>query len=546
MLTGTFTCAGLPGSPFMVQRGAFHLFTADQEATGTRNLSYDFDMTSVDGTQYHFHGFKVVDSSCALSPWSFWKAASTLYVTISLADDHTQVLGRGIMNIGVGDFLSEIFTLKPSGKNFWARLHSTASFMGYFARQSASLFLAPLTPQQYPINSYTGYINNTAPDDTIKIVASDGVQTLLHVFEPRNRNIETKNLFMIPGASVDQQIYSLPTIQVNAINYFTRAGYRVFVTVHRICQLMVAQDNWTTFDARLDIKACLEWIRKEQGEEPIYTISHCMGAVAFSSGLLDGTIPAKWILGITSSQVFCHPIWSTANMAKVLVGPVPINKLWGWFAGGWFSCSSGQNDSYFQRLLNQALRFLPDSREEICNNNSCHRTSLIFGRCWNHRNLNEATHRQINRFFGGVNMTLLRLLMQAGYRGCVTSNAPLFNDLTKDHHLRRLRGIPIMLFSGSDNQVLTPESTDKTYTILRDMFGTKGYERHVVQGYGHLDCWMGRKAYVDVFPMVRMEVDAVVRGDEYRYSEPNWKETWMGWKDLPQSGGRQGKRRSVY
>ncbi|KAH6699057.1 hypothetical protein BKA61DRAFT_496631 [Leptodontidium sp. MPI-SDFR-AT-0119] len=536
MLTGTFTCAGLPGSPFMVQRGSFHLFNVDQEAPGTRNLTYDFDMTSTDGRDFHFHGQKIVDSSVALGPWRFWKATSTLYVTISESCGRKQVLGRGMMHIKPLDFLSEVFTLKSSGKSFFAKLHSTASFMGFFARQSMGLFLAPFTWQQYPSVTYTGYINDTSPDQTIQIVASDGVRSLLHVWEPRNPKIKPINLFMIPGASVDQQIFSLPTIEVNAVNYFTRAGYRVFVTVHRICQLMVAENNWTTYDSRLDIRACFEWIRKEHGHAPIYTISHCMGAVAYSSGLLDGTIPAKWVKGISSSQVLMNPMWSTLNLAKVLAGPVPFDKLYTWLGGKWFSCSSTRDDSYFQQLVNQILRFYPDSREEICNNVSCHRCSLIFGRLWNHRNLNEATHRQINRFFGGVNMTLLHLLMQMGYRGFVTTNAPLFKDLTTEHNLRRLKGIPMMFFSGSDNKVLTPESTDKSYSIMRDMFGTANYSRHVIQGYGHLDCWMGRQAYKDVFPIIREEVDRVCRGEDYRYTEPDWKNDWEGWKDLPKSG----------
>ncbi|KAH6684085.1 hypothetical protein B0J14DRAFT_646000 [Halenospora varia] len=511
MLTGTFTCAGLKGSPFLVQRGNFHLFSVDQKAPGTKNLTYDFDMTSVDGTQFHFHGYKVVDSSVALGPWKFWTAASTLYVTISHADGDKAVLGRGMMHIAPSDFLSEIFTLNPSGRNLWAKIQSTASFMGYFARQSASLFLAPLVYQQYPA-------------------------TFLYIWEPRNPSIATKNLFMVPGASVDHQIFALPTIEVNAVNYFTRAGYRVFVTVHRICQLMVAENNWTTFDARLDIKACLEYIRAEYGEEKIYTIAHCMGAVAFSCGLLDGTIPADWILGISCSQVFFNPVWSTLNMAKVLAGPVPFDKLYKMLGGSWFSCSSSTDDSYFQQMLNQVLRFYPDERKEICNNVSCHRCSLIFGRLWNHRNLNESTHRQINRFFGGVNMTLLHTLMQQGHRGFVTTNGPLFTPLTTHHNINRLKGIPIMLFSGSDNKVLTPEATERTYSILRDTFGTKGYERKVIQGYGHLDCWMGREAYKDVFPEVREVVDLVTRGERYKYREPDWKADWGNWKHLERSG----------
>jgi hypothetical protein len=161
-------------------------------------------------------------------------------------------------------------------------------------------------------------------------------------------------------------------------------------------------------------------------------------------------------------------------------------------------------------------------------------------RLWNHRNLNEATHRQINRFFGGVNMTLLHTLMQQGHRGFVTTNGPLFSNLATPENLRRLKGVPIMLFSGSENKVLTPEATDKTYTILRDMFGTNGYTRNVVKGYGHLDCWMGRESYKDVFPMVREEVDRVCREEGYKYTEVDWRNEWEGWKDIPKSGGTDG------
>lgn len=380
MLTGTFTCAGLPGSPFMVQRGNFHLFSVDQKAPGTRNLTYDFDMTATDNKEYHFHGYKVVDSSVALGPWRFWAAASTLYVTITEIGPEKNVIGRGMMHIKPSDFISEIFTFTPSGKNLLAKIQTTTSFMSYFVRQSASLFLAPFTFQQYPAVTYSGYINDTSPDESYEIIASDGVQTLLHMWESQNPSIDRKIIFMVPGASVDQNIFSLPTIEVNSINYFTRAGYTVYVTVHRICQLKVAENNWTTYDSRLDIRACLELIRQEEGPEKIYTICHCMGAVAFSSGLLDGTIPTDWIKGISCSQVFMNPVWATLNLFKALAGPVPFDKLFSFFGGKWFSCSSSTDDSYFQQLINQVLRFYPDTRSEMCNNVSCHRCSLVFGR----------------------------------------------------------------------------------------------------------------------------------------------------------------------
>lgn len=560
-LTGTFVCPTIPGSPFMVQRGEFNLFILDHKAPGTRNLAYDFDMRGINGRKLHFHGYKVVDSSVAMAPVQFWRATSTLYVTISECvpgeeeehDDDAwrrgKVLAKGIMHIQPTDFLSEVMTMTPTGSGFLKKAISAASFLTFFTRKSLSLFLAPFTPLQYPSQTYNGYVNDTPPSKSWAIVASDGVCTRMHMWEPthypNNDPANIKNLFMIPGASVDHQIYALPTIPFNAVNYFTRAGYRVFITVHRIGQLMVAENMWTTYDARLDIHACLEYIRKIYGKQKIYTIAHCMGSVAFACGLLDGTIPADWILGITCSQVFMNPIWNSMNMMKVMAGPIPMDQLYKMVAGNWFSCSTSRDDSLVQRALNQLLRLLPDRREELCNNAACHRTGLVFGRCWNHRNLNEATHRQIDRFFGGVNIRLLHLLMRMGYDGHVMKNGPLFEILTTPENVARLRGIPFLLFVGGDNAVLSPMSTEKTYEILCDTFGSRVrhtgptgaggtagagvasyeegvfYRRRVVPGYGHLDCWMGRNAWKDVYPFVREEVDRVCRFEGYRFEEPD-------------------------
>lgn len=540
MLTGTFVCPAISGSPFMVQRGEFNLFILNNKAPGTRNLTYDFDMTGVNGRRLHFHGYKVVDSSVALAPFQFWKATSTLYVTISehvpgmchdMDDEDAWRKGppiaKGIMQIQAADFLQQINTVTATGSNWIKKALSAATFMSYFTRKSMSLFLAPLYSLQYPSQTFSGCINDTLPQKSYDIVADDGVKSRMYMWEPTNvphiASTNIKNIFMIPGASVDHQIFALPTIRFNAINYLTRAGYRVYVSVHRIGQTMIAGSNYTTYDARYDLKACLAKIRDLQGEDKIYTIAHCMGSVAFASGLLDGTIPASWILGINCSQVFMNPIWGTTNMAKVMAsaGSLHLDKIYGAVCGSWFSCSTSSGDGYIQKLLNQALRLYPQSRKEMCNNAACHRTSLVFGRCWNHRNLNEATHRQIDRFFGGVNMRLLNLLMRMGYEGHVMTNGPMYERLDTKENLARLKGIPIFLWSGRDNSVLNPEATERTYEKLCDMFEDGDYRRKVVPGYGHLDGWMGRNAWKDIYPFIREEVDRVVRGDNYKFEEPN-------------------------
>jgi hypothetical protein len=256
-----------------------------------------------------------------------------------------------------------------------------------------------------------------------------------------------------------------------------------------------------------------------------------MGSVAFSCGLLDGTIPASWIKGITASQVFMNPIWNVQNMIKVLVGPIPMDALYKMVAGNWFSCTTGPDDSYVQWAINELLRLYPNERKELCSSAACHRVSLVFGRCWSHANLNEATHRQIDRFFGGVNMTCLHLLMRMGKLGAVSKNAKdNFETLPTPENVQRLKGIPIFLFVGRENAVLSPAATEKTYEVLTDAFGNDVggpdcdgvmYSRRIIPGYGHLDPWMGRNAWRDVYPLVREEVDRIVRGEKFRFVEPD-------------------------
>ena len=60
-----------------------------------------------------------------------------------------------------------------------------------------------------------------------------------------------------------------------------------------------------------------------------------------------------------------------------------------------------------------------------------------------------------------------------------------------------------------------------------------------MQGYGHLDCWMGRRAWRDVWGRVREGVDRVCRGEGYKYRVPDWEGDWRAWRERGRGrGGR--------
>ncbi|KAF7332546.1 FAD/NAD(P)-binding domain-containing protein [Mycena kentingensis (nom. inval.)] len=532
MVTGTVTCA-LPGSPFSVQRGEYDLFSVDDDLAGTRTLTYDFEMVGVDGRRLHFHGYKAVDSSVAFHPSQFWRSATTLYVTISEPDVRVgsgapidaqhrwrlrKPIAKGILRVQPGTVVSGIKPLAVTGvAGLLTNFASLSTFANFVLKRTLTPFLTPFAPLQYPTQTYPAFVNNTPPSQSIAIEAQDGVRTTMHVWEPTyvpdsdSNNI--RNLLMIPDASVDHQIFALPTIPFNAVNYFCRAGYRVFVSVHRLGKAPAEAKDWTTYDARLDLKAAIGYIREHFGIASVYAIAQGMGSVALSS------------------KYSCIQSRRSPTPSGPGFPLSPTTMLYR--SNSWFNFATSPNDTFLQRALNQLLRLSPDSRGELCDSATCHRVSLIFGRCWNHHNLNAATHSQLDRFFGGISIALDRFMKKQGAAGYAMSNGPEYNDLTVPENVERLRGIPVLLWVGSDNAVMSHRATEKTYEVLCDAFGGEQtmYRRRVVPGYGHMDGWVGTRAYQDVYPFIREEVDRVVRGPAYKFVEPEDK-----WKRMVESG----------
>jgi hypothetical protein len=96
----------------------------------------------------------------------------------------------------------------------------------------------------------------------------------------------------------------------------------------------------------------------------------------------------------------------------------------------------------------------------------------------------------------------------------VRGNQPSFKDLVTPDNLKRLEGMKLSFLSGGDNAVWSPLSTKASYDFMRGVFPQGEYERVVVGGYGHLDCWMGKEAHRDVFPRVRHHLEACGDGGE--------------------------------
>jgi pimeloyl-ACP methyl ester carboxylesterase len=375
-----------------------------------------------------------------------------------------------------------------------------------------------MDPLEYPHPSISGYVQKHPPTKTITITASDGIQTSMQLWIPPT-SIHGKQILLIPGASVDYQIFALPTIPLNFVDYLVEHGYTVFCVNHRVTKCPAAKDNWTTFDARLDIAAAVDTILKETKAEKIYAVVHCAGAIATAAGLLDGTI--KGIGGLTVSQVFMHPVFAEINMLKANLEP-SLPGIYQREYSDWFEVVGG-NDRAF---MDEILRAYPvGGPSEICRSIVCHRSELVFGRfytlqlaliyrLWSHKGLNESTHHNLASFVGGVSMKNLQQLMFMGSNNYIVDNE--MTSLLTPENLWRLEDIPILFIHGGQNAVYNPRSTEMDYDTLRETFGATNYKRYVFEEKGHLDCWMGKASFRDLYPRVEEHASQIAREPSFR------------------------------
>ncbi|OJD33687.1 glucose-methanol-choline oxidoreductase [Diplodia corticola] len=524
--TGTLSCRALSKDPLLV-RGRVEFFSADKSVSEGSNLVYSLTLQSTDGMAYHMHGKKDLTPEMAFSVTSTWRATTVLRTTITNTDG--LLAGKGILRIPWRNFTSELKTLQstlPNGNNLLDRASTVADFVGNFAQNTASFYLGPLgklqlSPPKADIIPDGSLPPKPAPISTIQLTAADGVPSTLRTWAATTAPPTQKHhILMIPGASVSHEIFALPTVPTNAVDYLTARGHAVSVLSHRFAATPVSARGGTCHEARLDVLAALQHLRAEQQQQgqqkrTIYVVAHCMGAVATAIGLLDGTIPAAWLAGLTCTQVFAHLVFGKWNALKA--GSPWLPEAYAGVAGSqWFPMTAEEEDReeeagraggkegrvVVQRLIDQALRFYPvERRAEVCRSAVCHRFSLTYGRCWEHANLNKETHDGLANVLGGVHMRMLRQTMAMGRAGRVLDGEGK-DTVATDEGLERLRGLPILFVSGGANVVFDPESTFITYDVLRRRFGPDLYQRRVVQGYGHLDTWMGKNSVRDVFPVI--------------------------------------------
>jgi hypothetical protein len=159
-----------------------------------------------------------------------------------------------------------------------------------------------------------------------------------------------------------------------------------------------------------------------------------------------------------------------------------------------------------RRLLSRVISlFHPECREP-----ACHMQSFMWGggrpAMYRHQNLAPETHlhERLADLNGAVDVGYYRHIRKIVRAGCAVKFDPddPAHSLLPDDYLARAERIltPVLFMTGDRNRVFT-DSNIVCHRVL-DRLAPGRHELLVLEGYGHIDPFIGRNAHVDVFPSI--------------------------------------------
>jgi len=234
------------------------------------------------------------------------------------------------------------------------------------------------------------------------------------------------------------------------------------------------------------------------GAKSVQMVVHCWGSTTFFMAMLAGL---KGVRSAVASQIATQIRAPFATHLKTGLHLPSFLKDVGIET---FTAYVDNHEGLVAKIYDEGLKLYPLELTNRCTNASCHRISFMYAPLYEHANLNEATHNSLHEMFGVANMKAFMHLAR------LTNTGHLVDFNGGDVYLPHLDRLatPITFIHGAQNECFLPASTEITMNDLAKANGSSLYKRHVIPGYGHIDCIFGKNAAKDVYPLVLEHLEA--------------------------------------
>jgi cholesterol oxidase len=488
-ITGTVDAPLLGAGLLTVEDGVFELFKTDPGAAQCALMVYRMLLRG-GGKSFRLKGTKTLRDD---GGFDMWRDSTTLAVDIE--DVGGAVVARGIARISVSDFVRQLTTMRAvNAPSAASGLRAVSRFGLFFQNRMRSIYGRMFAPRER-LTSLAGRQRRAlrcGEGERIPIRTQDGVELKLTRFKGGDKG----PVLLTPGFGTSSLAYLIDTVDTNLPEYLFERGYDVWLLDYRASPDLKSATTQFTLDdiARYDYPAAVGAVRERTGAPSIQMMAHCVGSLTFQ---MAQTLGLQGVRSAICSQLTLHPKLPMLNQIKGRLYLANLIK-----AASFDTLTTTYTDSLAERAFDLLLRLYP-SRYQRSANPVLHRILFLYGDVIKLEKLNRATYEAIPEMFGPANLTTFLHLSQIARAGHAVG--PKGEDCYLPH-ADRLK-MPITFLHGAENHLFLPHGSEETMRFLAERNGADLYNRHVIQNYAHMDCFLGRDADRDVYPIVASELE---------------------------------------
>lgn len=334
-------------------------------------------------------------------------------------------------------------------------------------------------------------------DDVHFLRAGDGVPiTLIRVHggaEPTRGPV-----LLAHGVGMRAELFRPPAVR-SLVDVLLEGGWDVWLLNWR-GSIDLDPLPWTLDDvARHDLPAAVAEVLRQTGASSVKVVAHCAGAAATSMAAVAGLLPE--VDTVIANGLSLHLVLPPFSRFKLHTLRPVLQRFEPYIDAAW-----GDGPENLVPLVTRSAVRLWHTE---CRNPTCNMACFAIGSgphaLWVHANLDDATHEWLRHEFGKIPMSAyhqLAVSAKAGQLVSVTRTAELplrFADAAPRTSAR------FVLFTGDQNRTFLPAGQRATHHWLSQQ--RPGLDSlHIVPGYSHGDLFIGRRAHLDVFPLMLKEL----------------------------------------
>jgi len=324
------------------------------------------------------------------------------------------------------------------------------------------------------------------------------------------------------GSSGAQFAFAGPGLPTNLVRHLAKQGFEVWVPELRTSiGVPSSHDQWTLDEvATKDIPRMIDTVLAETGtgSKQVDVVAHCIGSAMFCTAVLAGTLAARPGAG-------GKPASKVRRAVLLQVGPLVtlsetnkfnarlISLLKRYAQVDHVDSSIDDRADWVDVLVDRLLNTYPYPPEEAAYHRlwppwvrrthvaNCNRSAAVFGRLFNHGNVDERMLDSLGDLLGRTNLTTFEQTLHYAFLERLTDrngeNVYVTRDRVREHF-----GFPVRFLHGSKNAVFAGRTSERSCRLLNEVHGPGAADLVWLDGYGHLDPLIGRNAHAEVFPKI--------------------------------------------